>query len=64
MAAMNPTPVAVVRMRFSARVLSMSSQRYFPAIWARLASTTIPATAMPQPPIQPVNFPNALEAHV
>ena len=35
-----------------------------PAICARFASTTIPATATPHPPIQPTHGPNALVPHV
>ena len=35
-----------------------------PAICARFASTMMPATATPQPPIQPTQGPNAFVAHV
>src|SRR6187399_874340 len=35
-----------------------------PAIWARLARTTIPATATPQPPSQPTHGPNAFVPQV
>ncbi len=61
---MNTTPVAVTSTLFSASSSLNRRQKYSPPIWARLASTTMPATATPQPPIHPTRGPNALVAQV
>ena len=62
---MNSTPVAVTTSLFSASEPSpISSHRYCPATWARLARTTMPARATPQPPSQPAQGPKARRAQM
>ena len=62
---MKKTPVSVTtQVVLASSSCPMSSQKYLPAIWARFASTMIPATATPQPPIHPVRGPKAFAAQV